>query len=101
MITSLDPLIHAPARLAIMAMLAASDWMEFRLLREETGLSDSALSKQLTTLESAGYIQVRKWFLGKRPRTSVKLTQRGRAAFDTHVAALRALVDRDGVASSR
>lgn len=90
----LDPVIHAPARLAIMAILAATEWAEFKFLREETGLSDSALSKQLSTLESAGYIQVRKWFLGKRPRTSVRLSRAGRAAFESHVAALRALVDR-------
>jgi len=43
----LDPVIHAPARLAIMAILAAADWAEFKFLREETGLSDSALSKHL------------------------------------------------------
>lgn len=99
MIDRLDPVIHAPARLAIMAILAATEWAEFRFLRQETGLSDSALSKQLSTLESAGYIEVRKWFLGKRPRTSVKLSRAGRAAFDAHVAALRALVERDGSAS--
>jgi len=93
-IDRLDPIIHAPARLSIMAILAATEWAEFRFLREETGLSDSALSKQLSTLESAGYVQVRKWFLGKRPRTSVKLSRSGRTAFDAHVAALRALVDR-------
>lgn len=99
MIDRLDPVIHAPARLAIMAILAATEWAEFRFLRQETGLSDSALSKQLSTLESPGYIEVRKWFLGKRPRTSVKLSRAGRAAFDAHVAALRALVERDGSAS--
>ena len=95
----LDPVIHAPARLAIMAILAASEWAEFKFLREETGLSDSALSKQLSTLEAAGYIQVRKWFLGKRPRTSVRLSKPGRAAFDAHVAALRALVERPATAT--
>lgn len=92
----LDPVIHAPARLAIMAILATLEWAEFKFLREETGLSDSALSKQLSTLESAGYIEIRKWFLGRRPRTSARLSKAGRAAFDAHVAALRALVDRPG-----
>jgi DNA-binding transcriptional ArsR family regulator len=95
-IDRLDPVIHAPARLTIMAILAATEWADFKFLREETGLSDSALSKQLSTLESAGYIQIRKWFLGKRPRTSAKLSRSGRAAFEAHVAALQALVGRNG-----
>jgi DNA-binding transcriptional ArsR family regulator len=46
-----DELIHAPTRLAIVALLAASEWAEFRFIRHSAGLSDSALSKQLTTLE--------------------------------------------------
>lgn len=91
----LDPTIHAPARLAVVSLLAATEWAEFRFLREAAELSDSALSKQLSVLESAGYVQVRKWFLGKRPRTSVKLSAKGRAAFEAHVAALRDIVGGD------
>ncbi|HZP54256.1 transcriptional regulator, partial [Actinocrinis sp.] len=56
------------------------------------GLSDSALSKQLTTLEDAGYVEVRKAFVGKRPRTSARLTAAGRTAFDRHVLALQQIV---------
>jgi len=59
-------------------------------------LSDSALSKQLTTLEEAGYVEIRKSFVGKRPRTSAKLSKTGRAAFDLHVAALQEIVARSG-----
>ena len=51
-------------------------------------MSDSALSKQLSTLESAGYLEIRKAFIGKRPRTSATLSPAGRRAFDQHVAAL-------------
>jgi DNA-binding MarR family transcriptional regulator len=78
------------------SLLAATEWAEFRYLREQLGLSDSALSKQLTTLEQAGYVEVRKSFVGKRPRTSVKLSRHGRAAFDGHVAALQQIVARAG-----
>jgi DNA-binding MarR family transcriptional regulator len=56
------------------------------------GLSDSALSKQLATLEEAGYIQIRRIFVGKRPRTSARLTPTGRSAFEQHVAALQQMV---------
>lgn len=49
-------------------------------LRDEVKLSDSALSKQLTTLEGTGYVEIRRGFVGKRPRTSARLTKTGRAA---------------------
>ena len=91
-----DELIHAPTRLAIVSLLAASDWADFKFLRDNVGLSDSALSKQLTILETAGYIEIRKGFVGKRPRTSATLTAAGRAAFQQHVAALQEIVAQAG-----
>ena len=69
-----DELIHAPTRLSLVSLLAATEWADFQFLRDSAGLSDSALSKQLTTLEDAGYIEIRKGFVGKRPRTSARLT---------------------------
>jgi DNA-binding transcriptional ArsR family regulator len=69
-----DELIHAPTRLAIVSLLAACEWADFKFIRDEVGLSDSALSKQLTTLEAAGYVEIRKRFVGKRPRTSARLS---------------------------
>jgi DNA-binding MarR family transcriptional regulator len=92
-----DELIHAPTRLSIVSLLAASEWAEFKYVRDSVGLSDSALSKQLTTLEEAGYVDVRKSFVAKRPRTSVRLSQRGRRAFAGHVAALQEIVARSGL----
>ncbi|PYC73916.1 MarR family transcriptional regulator [Micromonospora arborensis] len=92
-----DELIHAPTRLSLVSLLAATEWAEFRYLREQLGLSDSALSKQLTTLEQVGYVEIRKSFVGKRPRTSVTLSRAGRAAFDGHVAALQEIVARSGL----
>lgn len=91
-----DELIHAPTRLSLVALLAASEWADFAFLRDSVGLSDSALSKQLTTLEDAGYIEIRKGFVGKRPRTSARLTAAGRTAFDQHVLALNEIVARAG-----
>jgi DNA-binding transcriptional ArsR family regulator len=80
-----DELIHAPTRLSIVSLLGASDWAEFRFIRESLGMSDSALSKQLTLLEDAGYVQIRKAFVGKRPRTWARLSRAGRTAFEGHV----------------
>jgi DNA-binding transcriptional ArsR family regulator len=91
-----DELIHAPTRLAIVSLLAAVEWADFKFIRDEVHLSDSALSKQLATLEEAGYVEIRKFFVGKRPRTSARLSKNGRAAFELHVAALQEIVGRSG-----
>ncbi|WP_328468252.1 transcriptional regulator [Actinoplanes sp. NBC_00393] len=93
-----DELIHAPTRLSLVSLLAATEWAEFKFLRDSLGLSDSALSKQLTTLEDAGYVEIRKSFVGKRPRTSARLTETGQQAFTDHVAALQEIVARAGLA---
>lgn len=90
-----DELIHAPTRLSIVSMLAPSEGVEFRFLRDHLELSDSVLSKHISALESAGYVSVRKENLGKgRRRTWVDLTNDGLAAFDAHVAALDQIVAR-------
>ena len=93
-----DELIHAPTRLSLVSLLAATDWADFRFLRDSLEMSDSALSKQLTTLEEAGYAEIRKAFIGKRSRTSVRLSPRGHEAFAGHVAALQEIVARSGLA---
>jgi DNA-binding transcriptional ArsR family regulator len=91
-----DELIHAPTRLSIVSLLAASQWADFGFIRDSVGLSDSALSKQLATLEEAGYVEIGRGFVGKRPRTSARLTSAGRVAFEQHVAALQEMVARSG-----
>ena len=92
-----DDLIHPPTRLAIVSLLAASQWAEFKFIRDSVSLSDSALSKQLATLEQAGYVEIRRSFVGKRPRTSARLTPAGRAAGERRVAALQQMVAGSGL----
>jgi DNA-binding transcriptional ArsR family regulator len=92
-----DELIHAPTRLSIVSLLAATEWAEFKFIRDSIGMSDSALSKQLTMLEEAGYIEISKGFVGKRPRTSARLSRAGRTAFEQHVAALQEIVAKAGL----
>src|SRR3954470_1983667 len=89
----LDPMIHAPVRLSIMVALAAVDESAFASVRDALALSDSTVSKQVTILEGAGYIWVRKSFVGKRPRTYLALTAKGRSALAIHIRALRDLTD--------
>ena len=89
----LDPLLHAPTRLAIVALLAATESADFRFIRDQCELSDSALSKQLAALEEAGYVEIGKGFIGKRPRTTARLTGAGRGALRQHAAALQEIID--------
>ena len=87
----LDEVIHAPVRFSIVAALARVDQAEFSAVRDAVQVSDSVLSKQVALLEQAGYVIVKKGYVGKRPRTWLSLTRVGRAAFESHLAALRAI----------
>lgn len=88
-----DELIHPSTRLSLVALLAAADWVEFTFLRDQLDLSDSALSKQLATLEDAGYIRIERPVTNGRRRVQARLTRAGRAAFHGHVASLRAILE--------
>jgi DNA-binding MarR family transcriptional regulator len=90
--TGFDELIHQSTRLSIMSLLAAADWIEFGFIRDQLELSDSALSKQLSTLEEAGYVNLDQILGQGRRRLRARLTPAGRAAFQGHVAALREIV---------
>lgn len=87
-----DEFIHVPARLSLLALLAPAEWVEFRVLRDSLDTSDSALSKQISALQDAGYVEVRKELLHGRRSTRVRLTGQGRMAFEAHAAALEQIV---------
>jgi DNA-binding MarR family transcriptional regulator len=87
-----DELIHPATRLSIVALLAAADWAEFAFIRDQLGLSDSALSKQLATLEEAGYVTIERPLSERRRRVRARLTALGRRRFVGHVAALRGII---------
>ena len=89
----LDELIHAPVRLSIVAALAQVDEAEFARVRDTVEVSDSVLSKQAAQLEAAGYVKIRKGYVGKRPRTWLSLTPTGRTAYTGHLEALRAIAE--------
>jgi len=85
----LSEVLHQPVRFSITAALAAADQLDFGDLRDAVQVTDSALSKQISTLETAGFVRVRKGFVGKRPRTTLSLTAAGRTAWAEHLATLR------------
>jgi DNA-binding MarR family transcriptional regulator len=89
---TLDPHLHAPARLQIATVLANVQAAEFAKLREITEVSDSVLSKHLAALVQAGYVKLSKNTLAGRQRTWAGFTRAGRVAFAAHMRALQALV---------
>lgn len=91
-IADLDPVIHAPKRLAVMAILANSTTTDFGFLHRHLGISDSDLSKQMSALGKAGYVAVTKTSRGRGGATWYRITKEGAAAFERHVAALDAIV---------
>ncbi|GHA84261.1 MULTISPECIES: transcriptional regulator [Streptomyces] len=95
-----DELIHPATRLSLVALLATTEWADFAFVRDSLSLSDSALSKQLHTLEEAGYLEIHKEGGGRKRRTRVRLTDHGRTAFDGHVSALRAIVEGAGLTAA-
>ena len=95
-VEELDPLIHVPARLRIVATLAAlddGDTLSFTRLQSLIGLTPGNLITHLRRLEEAGYVQTEKSGNGAASRTAVALTRRGRDALDAYAATLRGLLD--------
>lgn len=90
-VADLDPVIHAPKRLSIMALLVSSTSTDFGFLREHLRVSDSDLSKQMSTLVNAGYVHVRKT-RGRGGTSTYSVSQRGAAAFRRHREGLRAIL---------
>ncbi|MBB3357576.1 DNA-binding transcriptional ArsR family regulator [Novosphingobium sp. BK486] len=88
----LEPLLQAPARLQVMAVLSHVQDAEFARLREITKCSDSVLSKHLSALADADLIALRKAPVDGRQRTWARITATGRTRFGKHVAALKQIL---------
>ncbi len=93
-ITKLNKKFDNKTRLGIMSLLMVNDWVEFKTFKEMLGLSDGNLASHIKTLEAEKYIQVKKQFVGKKPKTSYATTAKGKKAFNDHLDALEALLKR-------
>ena len=91
-ILNLDPIIHAPTRLAILSILITVENANFIFLKESTGTTDGNLSTHLTKLEESGYITIDKNFVGKKPQTTCAITKKGRTAFEKYLEQLEQIV---------
>lgn len=88
-LTTLDRVIHEPARLMIVTMLYALEEADFLYLQRECGLTQGNLSSHLSKLEDAGYVHIQKTFKGKYPLTICSLSGKGRKAFEEYAWKMR------------
>ena len=92
-IDDLDPAIHSPARMKILAYLAIVDSADFTFLLTQTGLTRGNLSPNLRKLEEAGYVQIQKEFVDRIPRTLIRLTEAGRSAIQKYQQGMQRVLD--------
>lgn len=92
MIEGLNKQFESRVRLGVMAILSVNDSIDFNALKEELNLTDGNLASHITALEKNQYIQVRKEFVGKKPRTTYNITSLGKLEFEKHLAALEKLL---------
>ena len=92
-IKGLNKHFESRVRLGVLSVLAVNDWVDFSTLKELLEITDGNLASHIKALEGHKYIEVRKQFVARKPKTSYKLTELGRLAFKNHIAALESLLD--------
>jgi DNA-binding PadR family transcriptional regulator len=79
-------------RLGIMSVLMVNDWVDFKEMKNLLEITDGNLASHSSALEKSNYIEVKKEFVGKKPKTSYRVTNSGRIAFENHLNALEKLL---------
>lgn len=92
-LTDIDQFIHTPARLMVLAHLYVVESVDYVFLNKLTGLTWGNLSTHIGKLEEAGYVLVEKEFKGKKPHTTIRLTEEGREAFRQYKQSLQQILD--------
>jgi DNA-binding MarR family transcriptional regulator len=92
-VQDLEDVVHQRNRLGILTVIREGTRAEFGFLKETLQLTDGNLSRHLQVLEDAGYVKIEKGFLGKRPRTWVRITRPGRKALANELRRLRELLE--------
>ena len=95
-LAEIDKTIHEPARLMILATLHAVESADFLFVERQTGLTRGNLSSHMGKLEAAGYIEIKKEFVDKIPRTLLRITDEGRAALLDYTNNMKQVLDHLG-----
>ena len=88
-----DPLLHQPVRSKLISLLISNDELPFKVLKDTLELTDGNLSSHLKKLETANYVKIEKFFEGKRPKTVIKITNNGKAAFSDYIEELKKFIE--------
>ncbi|MCT3735993.1 transcriptional regulator [Elizabethkingia anophelis] len=93
-VNQLNKEFESRVRLGVMSVLMVNDWVDFTEMKRLLDVTDGNLASHSTVLEKAGYIEIKKEFVGKKPKTSYRVTNSGRQAFSEHLNALEKLLGR-------
>ena len=93
-IQDIDRLIHEPSRLMIMAQLYVVQSADFLFLQRQTQMTPGNLSAHLKKLEDAGYVEITKEFIERKPHTALALTKKGRNAFKQYRRDIKQIAER-------
>lgn len=93
LLADIDQVIHAPARLMVLIYLYVVESVDYVFLKNLTELSWGNLATHLAKLEETGYIEIEKEFIGKKPHSTIRLTERGRAAFQDYKKNMQQVLD--------
>ena len=91
-INQLNKEFESRVRLGIMSVLMVNDWVDFTEMKNLLEITDGNLASHSSALEKSNYIEIKKEFVGKKPKTSYRVTQTGREAFSQHLNALEKLL---------
>jgi len=91
-IDKLNKDFESRVRLGIMSVLIVNDWIDFTEMKSILNSTDGNLASHSSALEKGGYIEIKKEFVGKKPKTSYRLTNKGRTAFKEHIGSLEKIM---------
>lgn len=95
LIEGLHPVFENRIRLGIMSLLMVSEDVDFSAIKDQLDVTDGNLSSHISMLEKNRFVNVRKAFVGKIPRTSYAATREGRKAFEEHLDALEKIIKKN------
>ena len=90
---NIDRLIHEPTRLMIMSQLYVVESADFLFLQHQLQMTPGNLSSHLRKLEEAGYVEIVKEFIERKPHTALKLTKKGRSAFNDYRKSIKKVLE--------
>lgn len=91
-IDKLNKDFESRVRLGLMSILMVNDWVDFSEMKSLLDITDGNLASHSSALEKVEYIEVKKEFVGKKPKTSYRVTNKGRVAFEQHLKSLEKLL---------